>query len=347
MPLISVCIPVYDTEPYLAQCLRSVYTQDFADFEVVVVSDASRGKDAMGQSAKKIVKKAQKDCKRFRKEKGLPPVNLRFVEHRENRGCVEVRRTLVYEARGQYLAMIDSDDEYLEGALSAMYKTAIEQDADIVHGTFISGQYDDQGVFHTTKETKCGRIFYGTKEGLDIARGWFAGLFNGNVCGKLIAQSVYEKAFAQIPYTECNMADDLLIFFFIGINARRYVGIENKVYRYRINSGMSSHRKIDSLKKWELICTSSSVFSIISQWIKANNKEQSPLLTDEDLDHLGRVTLSYLANNIRQLRASVVPELQEQALQMLYDYWGEDFVKNVEIGLKTPESGVELNENRS
>lgn len=330
-PLITVCIPVYCTEPYLASCLRSVYMQDFDSFEVVVLSDRSPGKDEKGRSAKKIVRLAQKECDGWRKSHNLSPVEIRFLEHRENRGCVEVRRTLVYESRGKYLAMIDSDDEYMEGALSCLYEAAVSQDADIVHGTFVSGEYDSEGIFHATAETKCGRIFYGTKEGLDIARSWFAGLFNGNVCGKLIEKVVYEKAFEQIPYTECNMADDLLIFFFVGMNARRYVGIENKIYRYRINSGMSSHRKIDTLKKWKMICTSSSVFSIISQWLKENN---DGLLSPSDIEHLGKVTLSYLASNIRQLRASVIPELQEEAKLMLYDFWGESFVKKVENALE-------------
>lgn len=330
-PLITVCIPVFQTEPYLAACLRSVYMQDFDSFEVVVLSDRSPGKDEKGRSAKKIVRLVQKESDGWRKSHNLPPVKIRFCEHRENRGCVEVRRTLVYESKGKYLAMIDSDDEYMEGALSCLYEAAVSQDADIVHGTFVSGEYDSEGIFHATAETKCGRIFYGTKEGLDIARSWFSGLFNGNVCGKLIEKVVYEKAFEQIPYTECNMADDLLIFFFVGMNARRYVGIENKIYRYRINSGMSSHRKIDTLKKWKMICTSSSVFSIISQWLKENN---DGLLSPTDIEHLGKVTLSYLANNIRQLRASVIPELQEEAKLMLYDFWGESFVKKVENALE-------------
>lgn len=305
--------------------------QDFASFEVVVLSDRSPGKDEKGRNAKKIVRLVQKECDGWRKSHNLSPVKIRFCEHRENRGCVEVRRTLVYESKGKYLAMIDSDDEYMEGALSCLYEAAVSKNADIVHGTFVSGEYDSEGIFHATAETKCGRIFYGTKEGLDIARSWFSGLFNGNVCGKLIEKSVYEKAFEQIPYTECNMADDLLIFFFVGMNARRYVGIENKIYRYRINSGMSSHRKIDTLKKWKMICTSSSVFSIISQWLKENN---DGLLSPTDIEHLGKVTLSYLASNIRQLRASVIPELQEEAKLMLYDFWGESFVKKVENALE-------------
>ena len=69
LPLISVCIPLYNTEPFLAQCLRSVYTQDFESFEIIVVSDASKGKDEKGRKAKKIVKLAQKESDKYRKEK--------------------------------------------------------------------------------------------------------------------------------------------------------------------------------------------------------------------------------------------------------------------------------------
>ncbi|HAC31049.1 MAG TPA: hypothetical protein DCF70_00290 [Treponema sp.] len=336
-PVISVCIPVYETEAYLAQCLRSVYSQDFASFEVLVLSDASPARDEKGRSAKKITKAAQKECKAYRKEMALPPVKIRFLEHRKNRGCVEVRRSLVYEARGQYIAMLDSDDEFLEGAIAALYEAALQNEADMVHGTFLSGQYDENGVFCESEEKRCSRIFYGRKEGLDIARSWFAGIFSGNVCGKLIKKSLYEKAFADIPYTECNMADDLLIFFFLGMYASRYVGIEKKVYRYRINSGMSSGRSIDSLQKWKLLCTSASVFSIISLWIKENNAKDKPLFSGEDLDHLGRVTLRYLTDNVLLLYRRVSPNLFSEARQMLFDYWGEDFVVNVEKVMKEKE----------
>ena len=120
MPLISVCIPVYNTEPYLLQCLRSVITQSFADFEIIVVSDSSRGKDGRGRSAKKIVRLAQKECNAFRKQNKLSKLKIHFVEHRENRGILEVRRTLCYEAHGQYICFVDSDDELESGALNLL-----------------------------------------------------------------------------------------------------------------------------------------------------------------------------------------------------------------------------------
>lgn len=100
--------------------------QDFSDFEVIVVSDASRGTDEKKRSAKKIVSLAQKECKKYRKENSLAPVKIRFIEHHQNRGCVEVRRTLVYESKGSWIAMLDSDDELMEHALKKCMKQPLK-----------------------------------------------------------------------------------------------------------------------------------------------------------------------------------------------------------------------------
>ena len=123
-PLISVCVPVYDTEPFLERCLRSAAEQDFDNFEIVVASDASRGKDARGRNAKKIVKAVQKECDKARKSQGRPRVAFKFVEHSENRGLIEVRRSLCHEASGLYITQLDSDDELEAGALRALWSAA-------------------------------------------------------------------------------------------------------------------------------------------------------------------------------------------------------------------------------
>ena len=142
-PVISVCIPLFETEIYLEKCLRSVFTQSFSNFEIIVVSDASHGKDKKGRNAKKITKASQKESDRFRKENNLPKIKIRYTEHRENRGLIEVRRTLCYEARGFYITQVDSDDEMEEGALSALYGASNNETFDIVHGTSTAGTFDD------------------------------------------------------------------------------------------------------------------------------------------------------------------------------------------------------------
>lgn len=326
----------------MAQCLRSVYTQDFDSFEVVVVSDASRGKDEKGRTAKKIVKIAQKESNRFRKENNFPRVQIRFIEHRENRGLIEVRRTLCFEARGFYMTQVDSDDEMEAGALRALYEASkipassaemtgpTSVSFDIVHGTSTAGVFDGAGNFIPSKENRYGRIFYGPIEGHDVFRRWLLnGDFTANTWGKLIKRELWLKAYENIPYTECNMADDVLLFFFLAQYAKSYKGIEAKVYRYRVNTGMTSARKIDTLHKWKMVCSAASVFSVISTWIETENHE----LKNDEIEKIRAMTRYYLANNLRQMHDTVIPELQKEAREMLCDYWGESFVERIERGV--------------
>lgn len=332
VPLISVCIPLFETEMFLAQCLESVLLQDYDDFEVVIVSDASNGKDAKGYKAKKIISRVEKDSKKQRVLFGLKPVSVKFIEHHENRGLIEVRRTLVYEARGHYIAMLDSDDLLEEGALKAFAEYG--KSYDIVHGTSTAGSFDENGVFIPAKQNRYGAIFYGTIEGRDIFHSWLVKQeFTANTWGKLIKRELFEKAYEIIPYTECNLGEDLLLFFFISQYAKSYIGIKNKVVRYRITSGMTSKRQISSLKQWKMICSTSSVFNILSSWIK-DASEQGESLLPEEVEFIRKLTVYYLENNIHQLREAVVPELQEQARKMLCEYWGESFVNRVEEALQ-------------
>lgn len=323
--LISVCIPLYQTEQFLAQCLRSVLMQDFNNFEVVIVSDASDGKDEKGHSAKKIIRLVKKETDKERMRRGLLPVSLRFIEHHENRGLIEVRRTLVYEARGLYVTQCDSDDEMEAGALKALYKVATESGVDIVHGTSTAGVFLSDGSFSPTKENRYGKIYYGRIDGRDIFHQWIIkGAFTANTWGKLIKRDLFLKSYELIPYTECNMADDLLLFFFLSQFAKSYIGIQTKVYRYRVNTGMSSGRKISSLKRWKMICSTASVFNVLSTWIQS--PENKDALKPDEVESVRTMTRYYLINNIKQMNEVVVPELQSQAYEMLCDYWGKSFV---------------------
>lgn len=337
-PLVSVCIPIYNTESFLAQCLYSVFKQTFDSFEIVIVSDASNGRDEKGLSAKKIVKRAVKQGNEWRKKNKLSAVAVNYSEHSENRGILEVRRTLTYEARGEYCFHLDSDDELTPDALSLLWQANEQQyPFDIVHGSFVSGWYNENGEFITTEKTKCGAIYLGRAEGHEVFHKWLNHEISGNVCGKLIRRELFIKAYENIPYSKCNMADDFLIFFFISLFAKSYIGLENKIYRYRINSGMSSQRKIDSLEKWELICSASSVFTVIWQWIlDFEEKSSSKILSDEEMSLLREQGRNYLIMSIHQLKERVIPSIQDSVYSMLCDYWGRNLVQKINNNTFTP-----------
>lgn len=334
LPLISVCIPVYNTEEYLAQCLKSVFAQDFDSFEIVIVSDASPGRDSKGWKAKKIIRHAQKEGNVWRRKQGLSAIKVNYSEHSENRGILEVRRTLTYEAKGRYCLHLDSDDQLIPDALSLLWKANTEAGPfDIIHGSFNSGSYDKDGTFLSTDETKCGAITYGKVENHEIFHKWLFHEISGNVCAKLIHRELFIRAYENIPYCECNLADDFLIFFFVSLFAKSYIGLENKIYLYRIDSGMTSNCKIDSLNRWKLVSSASGVFTVISEWIKDKPSDCQSIISEE-MSKLREQGRHYLLSSLIQLKDLVIPELQGQAYEMLCDYWGKELVELADSQLK-------------
>lgn len=112
-PKISIIIPVYKVEQYIEKCIKGILQQSFTNFEVILIDDGSP--DDSIQIAKILVA----DNPRFI-----------FLE-KENGGQGSARNMGIDNARGEYLAFIDSDD-YIEPLyLEQMYQKIIDEDADI------------------------------------------------------------------------------------------------------------------------------------------------------------------------------------------------------------------------
>ena len=92
-PLVSVIMPVYNGELYLAEAIESILTQTFTDFEFLIVDDGSR--DA---SAAIIRDYARRDSR------------IRFLQHERNLGPGAAQNTGFAVATGTYIANMDSDD---------------------------------------------------------------------------------------------------------------------------------------------------------------------------------------------------------------------------------------------
>ena len=108
--MLSVVIPVYNVAPYLQECVDSVLSQRFTDFEVLLVDDGST--DGSGAICDEL---AQKD----------PRV---VVLHQENGGACSARNCGIDHARGEFLVFVDADDILTEDHLGHL----MESDADMV-----------------------------------------------------------------------------------------------------------------------------------------------------------------------------------------------------------------------
>ncbi len=99
-PLVSVVIPAYNRELFIGPAIRSVQEQGIEDIEIVIVDDCSTDKTVEKINAN-----------------GDP--RIRLIRHEKNKGEAGARNTGVREARGQYVAYLDSDDQWLPGKLKA------------------------------------------------------------------------------------------------------------------------------------------------------------------------------------------------------------------------------------
>ncbi len=92
-PRVSVVMPVYDVEPFVAEAVTSVLNQSFTDFELIIVDDG--GSDL-----------SLEICRQF------DDPRIRIVSQ-PNRGLSGARNTGIAKARGEYIALLDSDDRWL------------------------------------------------------------------------------------------------------------------------------------------------------------------------------------------------------------------------------------------
>lgn len=333
-PLVSVCIPVYNSEPYLMRCLESVAAQDFpgAKTEIIVVNDASCGTDADGNDCAAIVKSFKKQHKK----------NIKLFCHTRNKGLVEARRTAICEAEGEYICILDSDDWLEPGALRLLYEAAQNTGADIVQGKanailppdFSSLSTGEQASVKKTAEKKQETANIASKEpllGKDILKGYTVlRNHNGFLWGKLILRDTYLNALEHIPPIFCTMLEDTIQYFFIAFEAKKYISIDATVYNYSINTGISTGTRITTLSQWEHICSAASVFTALFDEISRLPKDS---FLPEEMYAVKKECRGMLRKNIQQMDF-VTPELKKEARDILCEYWGHSFVQEIECEIK-------------
>lgn len=109
-PSVSVIIPAYNRGHTIDRAIQSVLEQTFQDFEMIVVDDSSI------------------DGTRARVE-GFRDPRIRYLRHEQNRGAAAARNTGIRAARGEYLAFLDSDDEWLPQKLDEQIALLEDQSA--------------------------------------------------------------------------------------------------------------------------------------------------------------------------------------------------------------------------
>lgn len=137
-PDISIIIPVYNVEPYIEECLRSVMRQDAdATMECLVVDD--RGSDNSMQVAREVI------------DSYNGPIDFRIIARKVNGGLSAARNSGIREARGRYVYFLDSDDIITDDCVMALFERATQYPAaQIVAGKTHSFPDEEKGLWLST-----------------------------------------------------------------------------------------------------------------------------------------------------------------------------------------------------
>lgn len=133
-PLVSVVVPINNTEKYLIKCVNSIIAQSYKNIEIILVDDGST------DSSPALCEELKKTDERL------------SVIHKENGGLSSARNEGINRASGDYIMFIDSDDELAESSIEDMVEIAIAKKSDAVIPITYYKVYEYSGkteqVFH-------------------------------------------------------------------------------------------------------------------------------------------------------------------------------------------------------
>ncbi|MEJ2008176.1 MAG: glycosyltransferase family A protein [Acidobacteriota bacterium] len=135
LPQLSVIIPTYNRAALLRKTLESVFEQTFSDYEIIVVDDGST--DRTEESIAQLLKERPTQDKR-----------IHYFYQRNQGKSVALNRGLS-EARGEWIAFLDSDDLWLPGKIEQQFKV-LQQYAPQSEACFTNARYINNPAFQGT-----------------------------------------------------------------------------------------------------------------------------------------------------------------------------------------------------
>lgn len=221
MKKISVIIPVYNTEKYLPRAINSIMESSIInDIEIIVVDDASSG------NCKEIVQKYDK--------------NIKYIRHKNNEGLFRARLTGIKNARGEYIAHLDSDDYVINDIYKKAYEYAKEYKQEVV--MFNMQNFNDENINWINRGEK---IYpFKNKSGLDLIKEiFYANTYNWTIhaCwNKLIKRDIFYNLIKTFQNTKhLNLSEDLLwsTYIFLELkNINKISSIDEIGLNYYINN---------------------------------------------------------------------------------------------------------------
>lgn len=214
--MISIIIPIYNTEKYLSRCIQSILDQTNENLEVILVDDGS-----IDHSGKICDEYALKD----------PRIK---VIHKENGGLVSARKAGIQIASGEYIGFVDSDDWIEQDMYQTLCDTAKGENADIV----VEGIIDDfageciascnqvaEGRYQTPEERE--KIY----KNMICCMEFFGIGIQPYLCNKIFRREIVEQYMTRIPLS-VQVGEDAAAVYPMLVMAKSIIVLKTMHYHY-------------------------------------------------------------------------------------------------------------------
>ena len=207
---VSIIVPVFNVKKYLPECLDSILSQTYDNYELILIDDGST--DGSGEICDEY---AAKDSRIV-------------VIHKQNGGVAEVRNLGISKANGEYICFVDSDDVVAPTYIQVLYEAAIKDGSGIVmcdYYSFNDGEAIPKDVVSKNKE----KIVITENEMEDEA-------FSAENTVKLVIpiNKIYKKSlFERVKYPSGKIHEDAYVYHRLLHETRQVVFLPNVLYFYR------------------------------------------------------------------------------------------------------------------
>lgn len=210
--LISVIIPIYNVQDFLAQCVDSVLNQSYKNIEVILVDDGSP--DNCG-----------KICDEYKNK----DVRVKVI-HKKNGGLSDARNAGIENSSGEYLCFIDSDDIIHKDFIKCQYENIISTNSDISVCLF-SRFFEEQSIDHVQTDNVDVQELDNNQLILKIFEK--NNIHYISACTKLYKKSLFDN----LRFEVGRLHEDEFIVFHIFSHCQKAIFVNAPLYFYRERPG--------------------------------------------------------------------------------------------------------------
>lgn len=234
LPVVSIIVPVYNVKSYVGECVESLCRQTYTNLEILLVDDGST--DGSGEVCDEYAGRDER---------------IRVI-HQANRGLSGARNMGLDDARGEYIAFVDSDDLVSRNYVETLYELLMKYEADIAACAYIKGT-TEQLTDIREKVLSLDNVKEICMPSVKLLKQWHGKYKQQETVAwnKLYCREVWNGR-KKIRFPESRNHEDVLISHLVVQGAKTIVLTTEILYFYRIRKGsITLPTEYDREKVWQ------------------------------------------------------------------------------------------------